>query len=95
VPTQESKADPVSKILRLPEELNAALKKQAELNGRSVNAEIVYRLQQSLSGRGRDASRARQSSAEYDALGDLERAMLQVFRRMGPEKQLALISLFK
>lgn len=32
---------------------------------------------------------------EYFALDDTERAMLAVFRRMSPEKQLALLSLFK
>lgn len=85
--------------LRMPPDLKNAMEKEAQINGRSMNAEIVNRLRSSL-----DQTKARPSNsyqaaevppAAYVVNDDTERAMLAVFRRMSPEKQLALLSLFK
>jgi hypothetical protein len=86
-------------LLRLPQELKEELQKEANLNGRSMNSEILSRLQMSMEQQARllkqgyrveDAARS-----ELAALSDLERAFLAVARGLSPEKQLALISLFK
>lgn len=86
-------------LLRLPQELKEELQKAANSNGRSINSEILTRLQLSLDQQARllkqghrieDAART-----ELAALTDLERAFLAVARGLPPEKQLALLSLFK
>lgn len=87
--------------LRMPPELWEALKHEARLNGRSLNAEIVSRLRagtdppdpSDLLRRG-SGSRAMSEPRGTRRLTDAERAMLAVFRKLPPEKQLALLSLF-
>ena len=85
--------------LRMPPELKKTLEKEAAINGRSMNAEIVNRLQLSVEQQRNqtpDSYRvAEDSPLPYQARDDHERAMLSLFRRLSPEKQLALLSLFK
>lgn len=96
-------------LLRLPAELKAALTREALANGRRITAEINTRLANSLReppGRLQGpvhhypgAARSKVVHLAQDGAGqeltDLERAMLAVFSRLEPEKQLALLSLFK
>jgi Arc-like DNA binding domain len=86
-------------LLRLPQEIRDHLQKEANLNGRSVNSEIVQRLQASIdyqfSARSKAHKAAESGQVEYTAQNDTERAFFAMFRRMSPEKQLALLSLFK
>ena len=44
-PTKKTTGSVVKTALRLPSELHAELHEAAEINGRSLNAEIVFRLQ--------------------------------------------------
>lgn len=85
-------------VLRLPDALRDFIQREANVNGRSVNSEIIHRLEESrhpvsLPG-GRYAAHEPTARAEPQLI-DAERAMLAVFRRFSPEKQLALLSLFK
>lgn len=82
----------------MPPELKDRLHNAASINGRSLNMEIIQRLLDSLESKGKPLieSGVRQERAEYGPpLNDLEKSILAVFRRLPPEKQLALISLFK
>jgi hypothetical protein len=85
--------------LRMQPELKSTLEREADINGRSLNAEIVNRLQLSIerqrTGVEKSYKSAEPAAPAYLAKDDHERAMLNVFRRMSPEKQLALLSLFK
>lgn len=91
--------------VRLAPELKAALAREATINGRTLHAEILLRLMASLKqdfvptklGRPSAPLMAQEDQAVYSVsdLSDTDRAMLGVFRRMPPEKQLALLSLFK
>ncbi|MBI4190528.1 MAG: Arc family DNA-binding protein [Betaproteobacteria bacterium] len=89
--------------LRMPPELRELLKREARLNGRSLNAELVARLRT-----GSDPPDANdppprgmrlRTTAVQPRNGwvptDAERAMLTVFRKLPPEKQLALLTLFE
>jgi hypothetical protein len=93
-------------LLRLDPDLRHRLMRDAKANGRSLTKEIELLLQQAVDMRdgGREASdayplsRATVVHAEEGQvleLTELQRAMLSVFDRLGPEKQLALLSLFK
>lgn len=82
----------------MPPDLKDRLANAAELNGRSLNAEIVQRLEASFelrppmtNGIGFYGERGN-GTVE---LSDHDKAILSVFRRLPVEKQLALISLFK
>ncbi|OGA47096.1 MAG: hypothetical protein A3F74_21280 [Betaproteobacteria bacterium RIFCSPLOWO2_12_FULL_62_58] len=88
--------------LRMPPELRESLKREAKLNGRSLNAEVVARLRTSTDApdpndppRRGSGSRAIVEPRSARALTDAERAMLAVFRKLSPERQLALLSLFE
>ena len=86
-------------LLRLPQELRNELQREAGLNGRSVNSEILSRLQLSLSQQARLMKKGYRiedpARSEYAAMNDTERTLLGVIKKLSPEKQLALISLFK
>lgn len=97
-------------LLRMPLELKNQLQKEANLQGRKLTQEINMRLRVSLAAHGptlqgilaREAfpspvHKVEQERAPYGngTISDLDRAMLSVFRAMPPEKQLALLSLFK
>lgn len=96
-------------LLRLPAELKAALTRQALASGRRITAEINIRLVNSLretQGRAQGPVHHYPGSARANVvhlaedrragdLTELQQAMLAVFDRLEPEKQLALLSLFK
>lgn len=82
--------------LRMPPELRERVERESKINGRSLNAEIVNILQRSFEKGVQSEYRiAEPSHGEKHGLNDSERQLLALFRRMGPEKQLALLSLFK
>lgn len=94
-------------VLRLHPDTRAELARLAFANGRSLSKEISVRLETSL----RDpaaaaplrysdqphqgAAHAVNDNGPDSALSDADRAILEIFRRLPAEKQLALISLFK
>lgn len=85
-------------LLRLPLELRDRLQREANLNNRSVNTEILYRIQTSLDQQERILKKqlkAAEPGTPYTIATDTERTILAIFRKLPPEKQLALISLFK
>lgn len=97
-------------VLRLHPETRATLMRLANINGRSLSKEIALRLDASLQAETLPATYTEASAATAlttlhetgaqtkspaDLLTELDRAMLGVFRRMPPEKQLALLSLFR
>jgi len=81
--------------LRLQPDLRQALTREARINNRSLNAEIVTRLKDSVDQPmvGRRPNVSPPMAPEY--MSDGAREMLAIFNRMLPEKQLALLSLFK
>lgn len=82
--------------LRMSTDLKERLVREAEANKRSLNAEIISRLESTL--RYQDTGTrpvVSEPLQEYSAHSESERAALALFRRWGPEKQLALLSLFK
>jgi len=77
----------------MPEDLKQRLEKKKKINGRSLNSEVVARLQASLGKQ--QHFRAEDAGGGYTvSLSDPERQLLAIFKRLSPEKQLALISLF-
>jgi hypothetical protein len=80
----------------MPAELRELVKREAKLNGRSLNAEILTRLRASIDPQRRSGG-SRTTAPERNGWvpTDAERAMLAVFRKLPPEKQLALLSLFE
>ena len=102
-PAKQKIRDIPPTAVRLAPEVRHALAREAAINGRSLHAEIVLRLRKSLGVVAGDdtpptehAVRDTVAGAYFtQALADSERAMLAVFRGMSPEKQLALLSLFK
>lgn len=90
----------------MPDELRSAIEREAFVHGRAVTAEINMRLKESFkqmpasysavahTGHG-TAHLSNDVIPGDQQLPDTERAMLDVFRRLPPEKQLALLSLFK
>jgi hypothetical protein len=84
--------------LRMPPELKDKINREAKINGRSLNAEIVDRLKKSLEPHlhAEGTHRLEQQAGNYTPeITDIERQLLSIFRRMPVEKQLALLSLFK
>jgi hypothetical protein len=88
-------------MLRLPSELKAELMRAAAINKRKVTTEVIERLQNSrLVAAGYAVSDAAtlvhaKEKGPADTLSGTDQAMLEVFRRLPPEKQLALLSLFR
>lgn len=86
--------------VRMPDELKERLDREAKINGRSLNTEIVIRLKNSLEsvqviGKGSYTVEEKQHAHYTPELNDIERQLLNIFRKLPPEKQLALLSLFK
>ena len=76
--------------------MRASIEKRAELNGRSMNSEILAMLNSLLNGNKIDTTNtaaAHQERAPY--LVEHEEMLLRIYRSMTVEKQLALLSLFK
>lgn len=96
-------------LLRMPVQLKAALQREANVQGRKLTQEVNIRLRESLKppapgiapvppsyipgpiGHGHQAN---EKSPDYPLTG-IDQAMLDVFRSLPPEKQLALLSLFR
>ncbi len=91
--------------VRMQPELKDALVEAARKNGRSLNAEVVLRLEQSFDieptpaaeAGGGNGMVAAQETGLYARrhLTELEYAFLEVLKKLPVEKRLALISLFK
>lgn len=86
--------------VRMPSELKELLEREAKINSRSLNAEVIDRLKKSTERQTTtgSANYVASPSANYDyanALSDSERQFLGIFRRLPVEKQLALLSLFR
>ena len=84
--------------IRLSPDLRAALLREAAISGRSMHAEIVTRLKNSIEGADQQNA-GDQGTHEprpgYLDLTDVDKTMLTIFRKMTVEKQLALLSLFR
>lgn len=87
-------------MLRLPSDLKAALQREALRNGRRITAEINMRLSASLEqvlvlsntfGR---AVGAQEPLPSYE-VDKLEQRVLELYRRLSPSKQSALLELLK
>lgn len=84
--------------VRMPSELKEMLEREARINNRSLNSEIIDRLKKGLEQQAGNANYVASTSANADyatALSDSERQFLGIFRRLPVEKQLALLSLFR
>lgn len=82
----------------MPPDLRARIEREAEIAGRSLNAEIVARLWKSVEPARPGADVApvlREGCGSYAALSENEQAMLALFRRWSAEKQLGFLVLFK
>ncbi len=90
-----------SLLIRLPNELKAELMRAAAVNSRKVNTEVVDRLQKSrLLSAGyavdnRPTLVHTKDNGPASPYSGLDQAMLEVFQRLTPEKQLALLSLLR
>jgi hypothetical protein len=98
-PKQKMRDVPPTAV-RLPPDLRHALAREASINGRSLHGEIVWRLQQSLLSSADQTKKGfvlNEPAVEiYDQpRADTERRLVTVFRKLSPEKQLALLALLK
>jgi plasmid stability protein len=97
--TAESKDS--SMLIRIPEQLKAELHREAAIHGRSLTSEVNIRLKASLQQGATDISEqhmVRERAASWPAQGaltDAERVLVSQYKRLSPEKQLALLSLLK
>lgn len=86
--------------VRMPSELKELLEREAKINNRSLNSEVVERLQRSLerqaAGTAANYAAAPSTKGDYaNTLNDTERQFLGVVRRLPVEKQLALLALLR
>lgn len=83
--------------VRLPPDLRDRLTREAAINGRSLSAEIINRLQASMSGAPTSGRAAQEAAPTYSqpALDDSQRLLLTLFSAMPPERQLALLTLLR
>lgn len=102
---------PARFLLQMPEALRAEIQRVAYIHGRTLTSEINLRLQASVAQPPPTVAAPASSDIPYntnhkptvvhtgereaDGISDADAAMLKVFRSMPPEKQLALLSLFK
>jgi len=92
-----------SMLIRIPAQLKADLHREAATHGRSLTSEINTRLKASLQPATHPEPthtqhQAKEPGASWPAvspLSDAERVLLSIFKRLSPEKQLALLSLLK
>lgn len=87
--------------VRLQPDLRAALEREARINGRTLSAEIIRRLKASLdeshvstvlrTGESPPAA----EPARQRPVSDAQRMLLALFDAMGPDKQLALLTVLK
>lgn len=85
--------------VRLEPGLREALARQAAINGRSLNQEIVIRLRDSVAGDRRPhaprVGAAEPAPATAPQLSDAQRMLLTRFGKLTPDKQLALLQLLQ
>lgn len=82
--------------VRMPPELKTRIEAEAKANGRSMNTEVVARLWDSLKeARPRVLMQPEPMAYVESNITELERQMLEAFRRMGADKQLSLLTLLK
>ena len=84
--------------LRMQPEMKAKLEREKLLSGRrSLNDEIVARLQESLEGNGavKNGHYTLHDNGGKIELTEADRMMLHLFKKLPAEKQLALLSLFR
>ncbi len=102
--TSQIDTAPEKLLLRLPSNIRSSLQLEANKHRRSLTAEIVGRLEKSLEEHPsqsifKPTLSSKSAIKEPEPLPykfqDIEQAMLEVFRRLPAEKQLALLSLFK
>lgn len=80
--------------LRMSQKLKTRLEEKADLSGRSLQKEIIMRLEKSLEEIG-SCPDVQEPTAVYGAeLGDAERQMLRLFKSWPVEKQLSFLVLF-
>lgn len=99
----DKKARPPRFLLNMPDELRQAVERAAFAADRPVTAEINRRLQQTFDAeRNPFAHRPAPTPAPIaseatpsEPLGGAEQALLEAFRRLSPDKQLALLSLLR
>lgn len=99
-------ANNASLLIRLPAEMKADLARAAAINGKKVNTEVVERLGASLAASvthpnpyvGGAQPPTVVHTNDHGPAGSIsgtDRAMLELFRKMPVEKQLALLSLLR
>jgi hypothetical protein len=82
--------------VRMPPELKERIESEARANGRSMNTEVIARLWDSLKTTSPRVLAEPSPPAYIDTrLSDLELKMLESFRRLGHDKQLAMLTLMK
>ncbi|MBI1907328.1 MAG: Arc family DNA-binding protein [Rhodocyclales bacterium] len=79
--------------VRMPPELKTRLESSAKRNKRSLNAELLARLGDSFEPI--NARHVEDAQAEYRITSEVERDMLDLFRRWPTDKQLSFLVLFK
>lgn len=93
-------------LLALPDDLRAVLQREAFVNRRSLTAELVIRLEQSVVEKASpaivngmypvldkaQAHKAEEPAAPY-GVAEIEQALLAAFRRLPAEKQKGLLTL--
>ena len=90
-------------VLRLPVALHARVLEAATRYRRSMNAEIVVRLEQSLGGIPLDAAETQLEPALFPLLettfrgelSDEENTLIRLFRRLSAEQRAALLTLLR
>ncbi len=96
-------SQPYRLVLRLPEELRVRVAEAARRYRRSLNSEIVARLEHSLGALPANATEsaveppffAQIETALRHDLSDEEDALIRMFRRLSPKQRSALLNLLK
>lgn len=81
--------------LRITKDLRGLLENAARTNRRSLNGEILVRLRHSFDSDGQSSSEADGTLFPEKLHSDTERAILERYRAMPPDKQLALLTLLR
>ena len=103
LPTRAEKAKPYKFVVRLPMEMRHRIGEAALRHRRSMNSEIVARLEQSFSGLPSEAAQQQIEPSMQNTFDSLlrrelkeeERELLRQFRRLSGEKRRALLRLLR
>lgn len=84
-------------LIGMPDELRAALDREAFTHSRTLTAEVNMRLRESLEGSSVTVPRAAKAAAQdlVEGLSPDEARLLLLFKKMAPEKRAALLELLK